>query len=97
MKTLRKKKPFALVTAILLTLFLTSATIAAADDSVMVVSGTVVSVDPNSGKLAVINESGQTIALTASPDYDLKAIQKGDKVTVEYDKKSVIKAINVQQ
>ena len=97
MKTLRKKKPFALVTAILLTLFLTSATIAVADDSVMVVSGTVVSVDPNSGKVAVINESGQTVALTAGPDQDLKAIQKGDEVTVEYDKKSVIKAINVQQ
>jgi Cu/Ag efflux protein CusF len=97
MKTLRTKKPFSLVAVILFTLFLTSASIALADDSVMVVSGTVVSVDPNSGKVAVINESGQTIALTASPDYDLKAIQKGDKVTVEYDKKSVIKAINVQQ
>ena len=97
MKTLRKKTSISFVTAILLALFLTAATIALADDSVMVVSGTVVSVDPNSGKVAVINESGQTIALTASPDYDLKAIQKGDKVTVEYDKKSVIKAINVQQ
>ena len=97
MKTLRTKKPFSLVAVMLFTLLLTSALNALADDSVMVVSGTVVSVDPNSGKVAVINESGQTIALTASPDYDLKAIQKGDKVTVEYDKKSVIKSINVQQ
>ena len=97
MKTLRKKTPFSLVAAVLLTLFLISVTNALADDSVMVVSGTVVSVDPNSGKVAVINESGQTVTLTAKPDYDLKAIQKGDKVTVEYDKKSVIKAINVQQ
>ena len=97
MKTLRTKKSMSLVTAILLTLFLTAATVAVADDSVLVVSGTVVSVDPNSGKVAVINESGQTVTLTASPDDDLKAIQKGDKVTVEYDKKSVIKTINVQQ
>ena len=97
MKTLRTKKPFSLVAAIVLTLFLTSATVALAGDSVMVVSGTVVSVDPNSGKVAVINESGQTVSLTASPDYDLKTIQKGDKVTVEYDKKRVIKSINVEQ
>ena len=69
---------------------------ALADDSVMVVSGTVVSVDPNSGKVAVLNETGKTVMLTAGPDNDLKALQKGDEVTVEYDKKSVIQSINVQ-
>jgi hypothetical protein len=40
--------------------------------------------------------AGQTVMLTAGPDSDLKAIQKGDEVTVEYDKKSVIQSINVQ-
>ena len=97
MKTLRTKKTYSLLAAILLTLFLTSTTIALADDSVMAVSGTVVSVDPNSGKLAVIDEAGKTVMLTAGPDNDLKAIQKGDEVTIEYDKKSVIQSVNVQQ
>ena len=96
MKSLRTKKPFSLLAAILIALFLTSATPALADDSVMVVSGTVVSVDPNSGKVAVLNETGKTVMLTAGPDNDLKALQKGDEVTVEYDKKSVIQSINVQ-
>jgi Cu/Ag efflux protein CusF len=96
MKSLRTKKPFSLLAAILFALFLTSATPALADDSVMVVSGTVVSVDPNSGKVAVLNETGKTVMLTAGPDNDLKALQKGDEVTVEYDKKSVIQSINVQ-
>ena len=97
MKTLRTRKIFSLAAVVLLTFFLTSATIALADDSVMAVSGTVVSVDPNSGKVAVIDEAGKTVALTAGPDFDLKAIQKGDQVTAEYDKKSVIKSINVKQ
>lgn len=95
MKTLRTKKPYSLLAAILLTLFLTSTTIALAEDSVMVVSGTVVSVDPNSGKVAVIDEAGKTVMLTAGPDSDLKAIQKGDEVTIEYDKKSVVQSVNV--
>jgi len=97
MKTLRTKKSFPLLAAILFALFLASATAALADDTVMVVSGTIVSVDPNSGKVAVITEAGKTVMLTAGPDNDLKAIQKGDEVTVEYDKKSVIQSINVQQ
>jgi len=97
MKTLRTKKSFPLLAAILFALFLASATVALADDSVMVVSGTIVSVDPNSGKVAVIDETGKTVMLTAGPDNDLKALQKGDEVTIEYDKKRVIQSVNVQQ
>ena len=96
MKSLRTKKPFLLLAVFLFALFLTSATLALADDSVMVVSGTIVSVDPNSGKVAVVSEAGQTVMLTAGPDSDLKAIQKGDEVTVTYDKQSVIQSINVE-
>jgi len=96
MKSLRTKTAFSLLAVILFALFLTSATVALADDSVMAVSGTIVSVDPNTGKVAVITEAGETVMLTAGPDSDLKTIQKGDEVTVEYDKKSVIQSINVQ-
>jgi Cu/Ag efflux protein CusF len=97
MKTLRTQKPFSLLAAILFALLLASETAALADDTVMVVSGTIVSVDPNSGKVAVITEAGKTVMLTAGPDNDLKALQKGDEVTIEYDKKSVIQSVNVQQ
>ena len=96
MKTLRLKKPFSLLAVTLFALFLASATISQAEDSVMVVSGTIVSVDPNSGKVAVLNEAGKTVMLNAGSDNDLKTLQKGDAVTIEYDKKSVIQSINTQ-
>lgn len=52
------------------------------NDCVMVVKGTIVSVDPNSGEVAVIDDAGKTVMLTAGPDFDLKTVQKGDEVTV---------------
>ncbi len=96
MNTLRIKKAFSLLAVALFALCLVSATITRADDSIMVVKGTVISVDPNSGKVAVIDDAGKTVMLNAGPNNDLKTLQKGDKVTVEYDKKSVIQSINVQ-
>ncbi|MGB5750479.1 MAG: hypothetical protein WBM69_26155 [Desulfobacterales bacterium] len=62
----------------------------------MVVKGTIVSVDPNSGKVAVIDDAGKTVMLNASPGYDLKTLQKRDEVTIEYDKESVIQSIHMQ-
>jgi Cu/Ag efflux protein CusF len=96
MKALRIKKPFSLLAVILFALFLAMATLSQADDSVMVVKGTIVSVDPNSGKVAVIDDAGKTVMLKAGPDDDLKTFQKGDEVTIEYDKKSVIQSIHMQ-
>ena len=96
MKTLRIKKQFLFTAVILFTLILGTAYLAQADDSVMVVKGTIVSVDPNSGKLAVIDDAGQTVMLTAGPDKDIKTLQKGDEVSIEYDKKRVIQSIHVQ-
>ena len=96
MKPLRIKKLFSLLAVILFALFLATATLSQADDSVMVVKGTIVAVDPNSGKVAVIDDAGKTVMLTAGPDDDIKALQKGDVVSVEYDKKSVIQSIHMQ-
>ena len=96
MKALRLKKQFSLLAVILFALFLATATISQADDSVMVVKGAIVSVDPDSGKLAVIDDAGKTVMLTAGPDNDLKTLQKGDVVTIEYDKKSIIQSIHMQ-
>ena len=96
MKALRMKKTFSLLTVALFALCLISVTVSQAEDSVMVVKGAVISVDPNSGRVAVVDDAGKTVMLKAGPENDLKSLQKGDKVTVEYDKKSVIQSINVQ-
>ena len=96
MKPLRIKKTFSLLTVALFALCLIAVTVSQAEDSVMVVKGTVISVDPNSGRVAVVDDAGKTVMLKAGPENDLKTLQKGDKVTVEYDKKSVIQSISVQ-
>jgi len=96
MKALRIKKPYSLLAVILFALFLATATLSQADDTVMVVKGTIVSVDPNSGQVAVIDDAGKTVMLTAGPDEDIKTLQKGDEVSIEYDKKRVIQSINPQ-
>jgi hypothetical protein len=97
MKTLRIKKPYSLIAIILFALFLASATLTQADDTVMVVKGSIVSVDPNSGKVAVIDDAGKTFELQAGSTDDLKMLQKGDEVMIEYDKKSVIQSIQPQK
>ena len=76
MKALRIKKPLSLIAVILFALLLAFATLSQADDSVMVVKGSIVSVDPNSGKVAVIDDAGKTVMLKAGPENDLKTIQK---------------------
>lgn len=96
MKTLRIKKPFSLIAVILLALFLACATLTLADDSVMVVKGSIISVDPNSGKVAFIDDAGKTVELQAGSTDDIKTLQKGDEVMIEYDKQSVIQSIQPQ-
>ena len=96
MNALRIKKSFLILAVALFAIIIISATISLADDSITVVQGTIVSADPNSGKVAVITEAGKAIMLDAGPENDLKAFQKGDEVTIEYDKNSVIQSINFQ-
>jgi hypothetical protein len=97
MKSLRIKKHYPLLAVALLALFLASAAMSMTDDSAMVVKGQIVSVDPDSGQVAVIDDVGKTVMLTASPDQDLKTLQKGDEVTIQYDKNSVIQSIQIQK
>ena len=96
MKSLRKNKSFSLLLVILAALFLTIANTSLAADSVKVVKGTIVSVDPNSGNISVLDDAGKTVVLKASPDNDLKDLQKGDKVKIEYDDNNVIQSIDAQ-
>lgn len=97
MRTLRIKKPFSYLAVILFMFILAITALSQADDSVMVVKGTIVSVDPNSGKVAVIDDAGETVVLTAAPGNDLKTIQKGDEVKIEYDNKSIIQSIHLKK
>ena len=97
MKSLRKNKPFSFMLATLIALFLATATLSQAEESVMAVQGTIISVDPNSGQMAVLDDAGKTVILSAGPDFDLKALQKGDTVKVEYDKKGAIQSIDMQE
>ena len=96
MNSLRKNKSFSLVLATLIALLLGTASISQAEESVMVVQGKIISVDPNSGQMAVLDDAGKTVILSASPDFDLKTLQKGDSVKVEYDKKGAIQSIDMQ-
>ena len=97
MKSLRKNIAFSLLPVILLALFLYTAAASRAEESVMVVKGTIVSVDPNSGEVSVLDDTGKTVVLKANPDNHLKTLQKGDEVKIEYDKKSVIQSIDTQE
>ena len=97
MKSLRKNIAFSLLPVILLALFLYTAAASRAEESVMVVKGTIVSVDPNSGEVSVLDDTGKTVVLKANPDNDLKTLQKGDEVKIEYDKKSAIQSIDTQE
>lgn len=96
MKSLRKNKSFSLMSAVLIALFLATATLSQAEESVMAVQGKIISVDPNSGQMAVLDDTGKTVVLSAGPDFDLKALQKGDTVKVEYDKKGNVQSIDMQ-
>ena len=102
MKASRVNKVVSLMMATIFTLLLVSATAANAKETINVVSGTVVSIDTSAGKLAVLDKAGRTIKLQAQPDKNpqtleqLKTLQEGDKITVEYDKKGVIQSISMQ-
>ena len=97
MKSLRKNKAFSLMLAFLISLCLATAATSQAEESVKALQGKIISVDPNSGQVAVVDDAGKTVVLSAGPDFDLKAFQKGDTVKVEYDKKGNIQSIDMEE
>ena len=90
-----------LVASIFAVLFFSAVSVQA-KASVSIITGTVVSVDANSGKLEIVDRAGRTLNLKAVPDKkpetmeQLKTLQEGEKVTVEYDDKGIILSINIQ-
>lgn len=79
----------------LLALSLVTISITQAAGPAKIVKGTIVSIDPNSGMLEVKNQEGKTFMLNADPQTDdLKTLQKGDQVMIQFDKDKVVQSIN---
>lgn len=62
----------------------------------MTLKGTIVTVSDD-GEVRVQDESGKMMTLTAGPDTDLKTLNQGDRVSVEYSSDGVIKSITKQR
>ena len=59
----------------------------------MVLKGTIISINADTGKVGVQDESGNIMTLTAGSDTDLKTLSGGDRVSVEYSSDGYIKSI----
>jgi hypothetical protein len=88
-------KPISLLIITLFTFSFVLAAVSQAADHSQAIEGEVVSVDPNTGMLEVMNPEGKTIMLNAGSQIeDLKALQKGDQVMIKYDKNNNVKSID---
>jgi hypothetical protein len=94
MHQLRINKPVSMLIITLFAISFAAVTVSQAADA-QAIKGEVVSIDPNSGMLEVMSPEGKTIMLNAGQQIeDLKTLQKGDQVMIEYDKDKNIKSIN---
>ncbi len=102
MKASRVKRIVSIILASFFVLSMLSVTAVEAKERLNAVSGTVVSVNADAGKLSLIDKAGRTFKLQAQPDKNpkvigqLKTIQEGDKVKVEFDEKGIIKSVNIE-
>jgi uncharacterized protein YuzE len=95
MRQLILNKPISMLIITLFAVSFAAASISQAAGPAGAIKGEVVSVDPNSGMLEVMSPEGKTIMLNAGEQAeDLKTLQKGDQVMIEYDKNRKIKSIN---
>ena len=95
MRQLILNKPISMLIITLFAISFAAVTVSQAGGANQAIKGEVVSVDPNSGMLEVISQDGKTIMLNAGPQTeDLKTLQKGDQVMIQYDKDKNIKSIN---
>jgi hypothetical protein len=98
MSRISLKKPISILILMLFAISMATVTISQAAEPAKVVQGTIVSIDPVSGMLEVQSEEGKTVMLKAgSQTNDLKALQKGDQVTIQYGKDQVIQSINKEK
>ncbi|MFH2045396.1 MAG: hypothetical protein ABIK92_09655 [Pseudomonadota bacterium] len=67
------------------------------DNSLIKVTGTIADISPDTGKVAIADNTGMAISLTASLDVELKNFKTGDNVVVEYDRLSGIVLSMIKQ
>ncbi|MEA1947202.1 MAG: hypothetical protein U9N83_07840 [Thermodesulfobacteriota bacterium] len=82
-----------LVPMLIIALFVISITGVAVSEAQEIITGTIIAIDDNTGRISVQDESGKTYTLTAGSDVDLKTFSSGDKVNIEYGGDGVIKSI----
>ena len=95
MRQLTFNRPISMLIITLLAISFAAVTVSLAAGPAKAIKGEVVSVDPNTGMLEVMSPEGKTIMLNAGPQIeDLKTLQKGDQVMIQYDKNKNIQSIN---
>jgi Cu/Ag efflux protein CusF len=60
------------------------------DNSLIKLRGIIADISPDTGKVAISDNKGTAISLTASLDVELKDFKAGDNVVIEYDRLSGI-------
>ena len=95
MRQLTFNKPISMLIITLFAICFAAVTVSQAAGPGQAIKGEVISVDPNTGMLEVINQDGKTVMLNAGEQIeDLKTLQKGDQVMIQYDKNKNIQSIN---
>jgi len=86
-----------IVSMLFITLFVISfASVAVSQEAqeTMVVTGIIISINVEIGKVGLQDENGNIMTLSAASDTDLKTLSEGDRVSVEYNSDWVINSIS---
>jgi P pilus assembly chaperone PapD len=80
-----------LVSVMLVALFMLSfAGAAVSQESQGTITGTIIAIDADTGKVSVQDESGKQYTLTVGSDVDLETFSSGDKVKIDYSTGGVV-------
>ncbi len=63
----------------------------------LIVTGTILTVNPDSGEVMIRDDAGNMHQLKADPALDLKTLEKGQKVMAKCNKDKIIQSITDQQ
>ena len=93
-----KKSVSMVLTALFVFSFIAVATVSAGETQK--ITGTVMSINTESGEMIVKDDAGQMKSLLADPKtdlVDLKSLKEGDMVSLESDKEGVIKSLEISK
>ena len=63
----------------------------------LIVTGEILSVNPDSGEVMIRDDAGNLHSLKAEPALDLKSFEKGQKIVAKCNKDKIIQSITDQQ